>query len=173
LKSGLEANAQRRFSVAVVDLHQAGDRFQALRQSLPGDPALARSHGISLRFLARSLRDSERPIEALARAREALAVSQSLRDPNPGDLYNLACTCTLVSALLDQRAPEDRDKLEAQAVGYLRRAIEADSDRLLPQVSADREIDPLRGRADFRDLMANASFPRDPFVPPSPLSGRR
>ena len=63
------------------------------------------------------------------RARESLAVSESLRDPNPGDFYRLACTCTLVSALFDHGTPEDRGKLEARAVGYLRRAIEADPDR--------------------------------------------
>ncbi len=55
-------------------------------------------------------------------------------------------------------------------MGYLRRAIEGDPDRLLPQVTADRDLDPLRRRADFRDLMADASFPRDPFVQPSPLA---
>jgi hypothetical protein len=82
-------------------------------------------------------------------------------------------TCTLVSALFDHGTPEDRETLEARAVGYLRRAIEADPDRLLPQVPAERDLDPLRRRADFCDLMADASFPRDPFVAPSPRSGPR
>ena len=173
LKSGIEANKQRHFAAAVVDLQQASEQFRALRQSQPGDPELARSQGISLRFLAGSLRDSQRPVEALARARESLAVHEWLHDPNPGDLYNMACACALVSALLDQGGPEDREKLEARAVGYLRRAIEADPNRLLPQVPDDRDLDPLRRHADFRGLMADASFPRDSFVPPSPLSGPR
>ena len=94
-----------------------------------------------------------------ARARESLAASESLHDPNPGDLYNMACACALVSALLDQGAPEDREKLEARAVGYLRRAIEGDPDRLLPQVPADRDLDPLRRRADFRDADGRRELP--------------
>ena len=99
-----------------------------------------------------------------------LAVYESLNDPNPGDLYNMACDCAMVSALDDRRSPDDREKLEARAVGYLRRAIEGDLARILPQVAADRDLDPLRGRADFRDLMADAIFPRDPFAQPSPLA---
>ena len=82
-----------------------------------------------------------------------------LPDPNPGDLYNMACACALVSALLDHGSSEDREKLDVRAVGYLRRAIEGDPDRLLPQVTADRDLDPIRSRADFRDLIADASFP--------------
>ncbi len=104
LTSGIEANKQRDFTAAVVDLQQASEQFQAFRKSLPGDPGLARYHGNSLRFLAGSLRDSKRPIEALARARESLAVQEWLNDPNPGDLYNMACACALVSAQLDHGA---------------------------------------------------------------------
>ncbi len=52
------------FAAAVSPLQKASDRFQALRQALPGDPLLARQHGISLRSLAVSLRDSQRPVEA-------------------------------------------------------------------------------------------------------------
>jgi hypothetical protein len=85
---------------------------------------LARQHGISLGFLASSLRDSKRSGEALAPAREGFAISESLNDPNQGDLYNIACYCAMVSALNDQGSPDDGEKLEARAVGYLRRAIE-------------------------------------------------
>ncbi len=162
---GATLQKQGDFAAAVSALQRAGEHFHALRQELPGDPLLTRQHGTSLRLLAVALRDSQRPIEALARAREGLAVDESLRDPNPGDLYNLARDCALVSALHDIGATEDREKLAARAVGYLRRAIEGDPDRLLLQVSADRDLDPLRSRADFRALMADASFPRDPFVP--------
>ena len=161
---------QGRLAAAVADLHKASEQFQALRQALPGGPRLARPQGISLRFLAGSLRDSNRPDEALACARESLAVYDSVSDPDPGDLYNMAVDCALVSALLGPGAPGDREELEARAVGYLRQAIEQEPDRFLPQVAAERDLDPLRGRADFRDLMAGVRFPRDPFVQPSPLS---
>ena len=102
--------------------------------------------------------------------RESLAVYDSVSDPDPRDLYNMAADCALVSALLGPGAPGDREELEARAVGYLRQAIEQEPDRFLPQVAAERDLDPLRGRADFRDLMAGVRFPGDPFVQPSPLS---
>ena len=162
---GTTLQKQGDFAAAVSPLQRASEHFHALRQELPGDPLLTRQHGINLRLLAVALRDSQRPIEALARAREGLAVDESLRDPSPGDLYNLAGDCALVSALLDHGATEDREKHAARAVGYLRSAIAGDPDRLLPQVPADHNLDPLRSRADFRDLMADASFPSDPFVP--------
>jgi hypothetical protein len=46
-------------------------------------------------------------------------------------------------------------------VGYLRRAIEGDVAQVLPLDSGDcdRVLDPLRSRADFRDLLTDASFP--------------
>jgi serine/threonine-protein kinase len=154
-------------AVAVTSLHEASERFQALRTARPYDQVLAREHGVILRFLAVTLRDSQRPTEALARAGEALAVDESLRDPIPGDLYKLARDCALVAALLDPGATEDRDNLAERALGYLRRAIEGDPDHLLPQIPADHDLDPLRDRADFRELMADATFPRDPFAPAS------
>ena len=170
MQSGVVAFQQGRFAAAVADLQHASERFRAIRQARPDDLALARLHGISLGFLADSLRDSKRPGEALARFRESLAAYESLNDPNPGDLHNMACACAMVSALDDRGSPDDRERLQARAVGYLRRAIEGDGAQILTQVAADRDLDPLRGRADFRGLMADAIFPRDPFARPSPPS---
>lgn len=65
---GTTLQKQGDFMAAVSELQKASDRFQALRQALPGDALLARQHGISLGFLAGSLRDLKRPVEALARA---------------------------------------------------------------------------------------------------------
>jgi hypothetical protein len=111
-----------------------------------------------------SLRDSNRRLEALTRAREALAVYESLNHPTPDDLYNTACVCAGESALLDHSSPASREELEAQAVGFLRRAIENDKHGIVRLMADDRDLDPLRGRTDFRDLMADAVFPRDPFA---------
>jgi WD40 repeat protein/serine/threonine protein kinase len=168
-KSGAEAYHQKRFLDAALTLQEASAQFQVLRQSRPVDPGLAREHGQSLGVLANSLRDSQRPIEALSRAREALVVYEWLNDPTASDLYNMACNWATVSHLLDHGSPEDREKLAARAVGYLRRAIQRDPDRIATLAAADRDLDPLRSRADFRGQMADALFPRDPFIAPSPL----
>jgi hypothetical protein len=164
IQSGVTAFHQRRFEAALADLQQASQRLQALRQSEPADLLVARLHGISLGFLASALRDLKRPVEALARAQESLAAYLSMTDPNPGDFFNMACGCAMVSALDDQSSPTQREEIQARAVGYLRRAIEGDPARMLSQVATDRDLDPLRGRPDFRDLMADAKFPGNPFA---------
>jgi WD40 repeat protein/serine/threonine protein kinase len=168
--AGIADFEQGRFADAVVALQQASDRFESLRRSNPNDSLLARFHGMSLGYLAGSLRDLKRPGEALARFRESLAVYQSMSTPTPGDLYNMACACAMVSALDDRASPDDRDNNATRAVAYLRRAIDGDQARILPMVAPDRDFDPIRTRADFRDMMAEASFPRDPFKQPSPLA---
>jgi hypothetical protein len=62
------------------------------------------------------------------------------------------------------RAGATTPKLEARAVGYLRRAIENDQGELISLLASDRDLDPLRRRADFRDLLADANLPRHPFA---------
>ena len=169
MQAGVAAFQQGRFEAARVDLHQASEGLQAFRASRPDNPQMAREHGISLIFLAGSLRELKRPGEALGRFRESLAILESIKIPIPNDLYNMACACAMISALNDQALSGDREKLEARAVEYLRRAIANKNPQIVPMVANDRDLDPLRGRADFRDLMADAIFPSDPFLPPPPL----
>ena len=138
--------------------------MQALRAVLPSNRQLASLQGMSLGFLGGSLRDLKRPIEALARYREGIAVYESMIAPQPIDLYNMACCLAMVSALDVQRLPEDREKLQARAVACLRRAIEGNTAQSLTLATTDRDLDPLRGRAHSCALMADAIFPRDPFA---------
>ena len=166
VNSGVAAFEQGQVAAAFDDLQQASDRLQAMRRARPGDPVLARMHGISLGFLGSCLRDLKRPAEALARNRESLAVYESMRRPSPADIYNMACGCSMISVLDDRASADAREKLQARAVGYLRGLIEADPARYLPQVKNDRDFDPLRNRSDYRDLLTDASFPRDPFLKP-------
>jgi len=163
VQSGEAAFQQGRFAAAVVELQQASERLQALRKMRPGDPVLARQQGTCLAFLGSTLRELKRPAVALPRFRESLAVYESIKNPIPDDLYDMACDCAMVSALDNQSSPDDREKLQTRAVGYLRRLIEGDTARMLPQVAGDHELDPLHGRADFRDMMTDARFPTNPF----------
>ncbi len=170
IDTGVAAFRKGRHADAVADLQQASERLVTLRNSHPGDPKLASQHGISLGFLATALADLKRPGEALARSREALAAYGSMTAPQPNDLYNMACVCAMISALDDRGSTHEREKLQVRALGYLRGAIAADQNTFLPLVRTDHDLDPLRNRADFRDLMADVGFPRDPFGEPSPLS---
>jgi hypothetical protein len=53
--------------------------------------------------------------------------------------------------------------LAARAVATLRRAVSADK-RYLSMIDRDRDLDPLRTRADFRALILDRDFPSDPFT---------
>jgi tetratricopeptide (TPR) repeat protein len=164
--AGVAAFREGRYAEADADLQQASERLQTLRQTIPTNTTVTRLHGISLGFRAGAWRQLKRPREALAHYRESLAVLESMNAPVAGDFYNMSCTCAMTSALDDQASPADREKLQARAVEYLRRAIEESQAFYRPVASEDRDLDPLRGHADFRDLMADADFPRDPFAPP-------
>jgi WD40 repeat protein/tetratricopeptide (TPR) repeat protein len=167
LNSGVAAFREGRHADAAVDLQQATERYQTLRRTRPTDTILARQLGISLGFLGGTLRDLKRPGEALTRWRESLAVLESMNATQAVDRYNMACACAMMSALDDRVLPDDREKLRARAVEYLRTAIEGAPARYVALISGDGDLDPLRDRADFRDLLADARFPRDPFVQPS------
>jgi WD40 repeat protein/serine/threonine protein kinase/tetratricopeptide (TPR) repeat protein len=170
LNSGVAAFRQGRYAAAATQLQQASERFQTWRRSLPTDAIPARQLGMSHGFLASALRDLKRPAEALAHSRESLAVLESMNAPQAIDLYNMACGCAMVSALDDQNSPGDREQLQARAMEYLGRAIKGNQATYRAMISEDHDLDPLRARADFRQLLADAGFPRDPFAPPSPLS---
>ena len=118
VQSGVAASQQGRFADAVLDLQQASDRLLAHCDGPARDePLPARLHGMSLGVLASTLRDLKRPGEALARFRESLAVYESMDSPNPGDLYNMACACAMISALSDRSSPDDREKLRVAGRG--------------------------------------------------------
>ena len=121
------------------------------------------------------LRDSHRPVEALASFQEARGVLESFRNPDSNDLYNLSCIYTQLSLLLEHAAtpppPAERADLTDRAVKTLRRALAAGF-RGYRGMDSDPDLDPLRGRADFRALILDRGFPLDPFARPSPIPPR-
>jgi tetratricopeptide (TPR) repeat protein len=170
VSTGVAALQQGRYADAAGDLQQARKHLEALRRVRPTDTILASLHGMSLGFLGSASRELKRSGEALAHFRESLAVLESMFAPQSIDLYNMACDCAMVSALDVRLSPEDREKLRTRAVAYLRSVIEQDRLGAPTRIAEDRDLDPLRDRADFRGLMADTVFPRNPFASPSPLS---
>jgi eukaryotic-like serine/threonine-protein kinase len=169
LNSGTAAFDQGRFADAAIDLDQACQRFQAMRRRLPAEDYLAAAHGMSLVFLGGTSRELRRPGESLTRFREALAILELVNTPRSIDLYNTGCACSMISVLDEHISPADRESLRVRAVEYIRRAIASGSDYYQTLIRGDHDVDPLRGRADFRDLMADLVFPRHPIVLESPV----
>jgi WD40 repeat protein len=144
---------------AIRDLQEASGLLRTMRKDNPNDGQLSSDLGISLGFLGGALRDSHRSIEALAAFREARSVLESMPNPAAMDLYNLACGYAQLSVLLRHAATpptaSQRESLVDQAVDALRRAIAAGM-KDFAQMDRDADLDPLRGRSDFRKLIQEA-----------------
>jgi hypothetical protein len=104
----------------------------------------------------------ERPPRRLSRAFDLAAAGHTERAVSEaddlarqegwdaGDMYNLACVYAWASAAQPVRA----EPHAAAAVGLLRRAVAAGY-RNRAHMEKDPDLDPLRGRADFRKLLAS------------------
>ncbi len=175
VKSGVGAFEQGRPDEAIRDLQAARDRLRTMHQAVPGDGPVAGQLGISLGFLGSALRGEHRPAEALEARQEARRVLESIREPTSLDFYNLACTyanlATLVAPGPAPPTSAGREALADRAVEALRRSLAAGG-RNFALIDRDPVLDPLRGRADFRALMLDGRFPRDPFAAPSPIGPR-
>jgi hypothetical protein len=158
-RSGLQATLTGRTAEAVRDLEGARDGFRRLARARPGDPQIAGMLANSLGWLSSALRAADRPAESLTALRESVAILEGLPDPKAGHLYDLACGYSQLSV-----PGADGEALADRAVATLRRSIESglSSDQ---DVEGDPDFDPIRARPDFRALLLDRAFPRDPFRP--------
>jgi hypothetical protein len=104
---------------------------------------------------------------AAADWRRASTILASFDGPSREDLMTHACCHALLSAL-PGRADEgvsggDADVEAAKAMSLLRRAV-AGGFRNIDHFTHETAPDPLRSRPDFRLLMSDLAFPRDPFA---------
>jgi serine/threonine-protein kinase len=82
---------------------------------------------------------------------EADALAQA-KDVNADMLYDLACVCSLASAAVKNDA-KLADRYAARAVDLLRQAV-AKGFKDVEHLKKDSDLDPLRGRDDFKKLVA-------------------
>jgi tRNA A-37 threonylcarbamoyl transferase component Bud32 len=106
--------------------------------------------------LASTLVGIERHAEAVRAAREYARAFPA----QPQDAYDAACLiarCVPLAERDPQLSTEERQKTADEygrlAVQQLRAAVQAGY-RDVKHIQADRDLDPLRGRQDFRDLLA-------------------
>jgi WD40 repeat protein/serine/threonine protein kinase len=156
-QSGVGAFQSGRLAEAIPDLQTASALLRTLLKGNPNDGRFASNLGLSLGFLGGALRDSHRPVEALAAFREARTVLESLHNPAALDLYNLACDYAQLSVLLQHAATPptaaERESLASQAVDALRRSLAAGI-KDFAWIDRDHDLDPLRERPDFQKLLA-------------------
>src|SRR5262249_19505015 len=144
-----------RLGEAIRDLKAASDQLRPLLKLNPNDGDLASNLGIAVGFLGSALRDSHRPVEALAAFQEERCILESMQNPGSMDLYNLAGGSAELSVLLQHAAPPptaaEREALADRAMDALRRSIAAGM-KDFALMDRDHDLDPLRERTDFRAL---------------------
>ncbi len=100
---------------------------------------------------------------------EARQVLDAIVQPNFVDLYNLARVCASLTTLVETGRARptfaEREALAGQGVEALRRSLAAGMPNF-DLMDRDQWLDPLRDRPDFRALMLDRGFPRDPFAHP-------
>jgi WD40 repeat protein len=172
VQSGVGASRGGQLVEAIRDLQTASDLLRTLLKANPNDGRLSSNLAIALGFLGAVLRDSHRPVEALAAFREARSVLEAMRNPAALDLYNLACDYAQLSVLLQHAATPptaaECESLANQAVEALRRALAAGM-KDFAQIDHDHDLDPLRERQDFQKLMAEVETKAEKPLATAPL----
>jgi tetratricopeptide (TPR) repeat protein/tRNA A-37 threonylcarbamoyl transferase component Bud32 len=113
---------------------------------------------------------SGRRDEALTDIQKAEQIVERLTEVSPLTLYNLACAyaqCSVAGGRGEwAHSPAERAEREAcgdRAMRAMRRATASDSGVLRAMVRRDIDLDPLRPRRDFQELLMDLSFPVDSF----------
>jgi serine/threonine-protein kinase len=113
--------------------------------------------------------EAGRPAEAAAALRQSVAILERLPTVEPVDRYNLACghaNLAGIAALPGSGMTAAEGRAEAErAMQWLHRAVAAGY-RNVALMQRDHDLDPLRSRRDFQDLMMDLAMPDDPFVRP-------
>jgi WD40 repeat protein/tetratricopeptide (TPR) repeat protein len=160
VRSGVAAFESNRLAEAIRDLQQARDQLRTLHQAAPRDARVASDLAISLGFLGSAWRNKNRPADALASLREARRVLEAIRQPSFVDRYNLACVYSNLTTLVEPgKAPPtagEREALALRAIEALRRSLAAGMNNFA-LIDRDHDLDPLRGRSDFRALILESS----------------
>jgi serine/threonine-protein kinase len=157
---------QRR--VGVPESRRSIERALAIREALARENPTSSDAQITLvestLHLATEQAAAGEPNEALANIQKAERIAGQFPEVNKAHvLYNLACAYTQCSAAA-RLSPAERKEYAARAIAGLRRAITAGfADVAL--LLRDIDLDPLRPRRDFQELLLDLSFPADPFRP--------
>jgi serine/threonine protein kinase len=107
--------------------------------------------------------------EALEAYKLALERYERLSQKTPRDRYDIACAHARIASLIAaelgraQSSPAEARRHVDLAIAALRQAIE-DGYRDVHTVSTDNDLDPLRSRPDFQQLIADLAFPDNPFA---------
>jgi tetratricopeptide (TPR) repeat protein len=169
VQSGAGAFERGRWNEAIRDLQQARDRLQTLHRAVPYDGNVARDLARRQSLLGSAFRREHRAAEALEAIDAARQVLDAILQLSFDDLYNLACAYANLTILAETGGVRptfaEREAVADRAIEALRRSLAAGMTDFA-RIDRDQSLDPLRARPDFRALMLDRGFPRDPFAGP-------
>jgi eukaryotic-like serine/threonine-protein kinase len=157
-------------TAALASLGLARAILQKLSTANPTVTVFRTRLAMSYAYLGQARQRSGRIEEAAAEFNRAVAIMEHVArlQPSGYNLYNLACYRSLLVGIAAKPGSgftaADVERLGAEAVDTLRRAVEAG---LLDFafMRRDTDLDALRSRADFQNLLLDLAFPADVFVP--------
>jgi serine/threonine protein kinase/WD40 repeat protein len=169
VESGAAAFENGRWAEAIRELEEARDQLQHMIVAGPGRDMVASHLGRTLVLLGSALRNEQRRADALAILRQARRVLETIRHPSDEDFYSLARVygnlITLDELGTAPPTSTERRALADRAMDALRRSYAAGMTDIA-LIGRDHALDPLRERSEFRTLMQDWGFPRDPFASP-------
>jgi serine/threonine protein kinase len=148
-----------RWREALAHLERAIKYERAALAAMPGDQICQKGLKYQLLNLAKVYAALNQPAEMIRTAHELGALAQNF----PPALYDAASALALCVPLT---RGEQQRRLAAEAVQVLKRAIAAGW-RDAAKINREPDLAPLRGRDDFRRLVAelfDRRFPADPFA---------
>lgn len=149
-----------RTSEAIPKLRHALELHEALARAKPASVSQRSALSNALPGVGRAEAAAGRPAEALAAFDRAVEVDRSLAETYPVSRYNLACSLAL---MIPDASPERREDLVRRGVEAFQQARAAGYANVT-SIKTDADLDPLRSRPEFRDLLLDAVFPADPFA---------
>jgi tetratricopeptide (TPR) repeat protein len=169
--------AYSRLGRPAESLRSAGhglETFERLAGEHPDVVSLQTQLGTSLGQLGSMHQELGHREEARRALERCCSVLENHPQPEPVDLYNLACSRARLAGLANAEAvggpSRSRDLGHQQAeaaMTALHRAVDAGYTNL-PDMIRDPDLAPLRSRADFQLLLMDLAMPAAPFAPGNP-----
>jgi serine/threonine-protein kinase len=157
----VQQRLNRQFEAAADSYRQAIDVLGRLAADNPTVPAYRLSLGYSLCYLGQSLRALGRQSEAGPPSERALEIFARLAESEDIPLYDRACVLALCGELVTSGRAEPTVEEQSRRTQYADRAVEilrrsiTGGYRNLDHLKTDPDLDSLRERADFQEVMAH------------------
>ncbi len=155
--------------------HEAGksaelarDIWQRLADENPDDSHFQYNLATSYCNIGNSLAKTGKPAEAMAEYRKSIEILERHPTQDHQVSYQHTCTYALIGDLAaipgSGVSLNEGQAAHSEAMRRLHQAVEAGYHDIA-QLRTDRDLDSLRGRADFQLLMLDLAFPAEPFAP--------